>query len=68
MSLKKSARQAAKQKLLADLRTKELNGIYEELGPIYSIGGQFTFNLTRHPDVIKQEEPPTLADKLYQQP
>ena len=65
MSLKKSARQAAKQKLLADLRTKELNGIYEELGPIYSIGGQFTFNITRHPEVIEQEELPTEADILY---
>jgi len=66
MSLKKSARQAAKQKLLADLRAKELNGIYEELGPIYSIGGQFTLNISTHPEVIKQEEPPTEADILYQ--
>ena len=65
MSLKKSERLEAKRKLLNDLRIKRLNGIYGETGPIYSIGGQFTLNLTNQQDVLKQEEKPTAADLLF---
>ena len=65
MSLKKSERLEAKRKLLNDLRIKQLNGIYGETGPIYSIGGQFTLNLTNQQDVLKQEEKPTAADLLF---
>lgn len=66
MSLKKSKRLEAKRKLLNDLRIKQLNGIYGETGPIYSIGGQFTLNLTNQQDVLKQAEPPTRIDLLNQ--
>lgn len=66
MSLKKSKRLEAKRKLLNDLRIKQLNGIYGETGPIYSIGGQFTLNLTNQQDVLKQAEPPTKIDLLNQ--
>ena len=65
MSLKKSERLAAKRRLLEDLKRKQLGRIYEETGPIYSIGGQFTLNLTNHRDVLKQEEKPTKVDLLY---
>jgi len=66
MSLQKSKRLEAKRKLLDDLRIKQLNGIYEETGPIYSIGGQFTLNLTNQQDVLKQAEKPTTIDLLNQ--
>ena len=65
MSLKKSERLEAKRRLLMDLKLKQLAGIYQETGPIYSIGGQFTLNLTNQRDVLKQEEKPTIADLLY---
>ena len=65
MSLKKSERLAAKRRLLEDLKRKQLGRIYEETGPIYSIGGQFTLNLTNQRDVLKQEEKPTKVDLLY---
>ena len=65
MSLKKSERLAAKRRLLEDLKRKQLGNIYEETGPIYSIGGQFTLNLTNQRDVLKQEEKPTKVDLLY---
>lgn len=65
MSLKKSERLAVKRRLLEDLKRKQLGRIYEETGPIYSIGGQFTLNLTNQRDVLKQEEKPTKVDLLY---
>ena len=65
MSLKKSERLEAKRRLLEDLKRKQLGRIYEETGPIYSIGGQFTLNLTNQRDVLKQEEKPTEVDLLY---
>ena len=65
MSLRKSKRLEAKRKLLDDLKIKQLNGIYGETGPIYSIGGQFTLNLTNQRDVLKQEEDPSEADRYF---
>ena len=66
MSLNKSKRLEAKRKLLNDLRIKQLNGIYGETGPIYTIGGQFTLNLSNQQEVLKQAEPPTQADLAQQ--
>ena len=63
MSLKKSARLAAKRKLINDLAARKLSGIYEEEGPIYSLGGQFMLNLTNFQDVLRVAEEPTKADE-----
>jgi hypothetical protein len=63
MSLRKTERIKARKRLLYDLALKRLNGFYEETGPIYSIGGQFTLNLNNFQDMLKQAEPATRWDK-----
>lgn len=64
MSLKKSKRLAAKRKSITQKLVDQLNGILEDSGPIYPIGGQFMLNLTNFSEVLKVALPPTQADKI----
>ena len=57
MSLMKSERKRAKDKLLADLAAKQLNKTYEEPGPIYSLGAQVQFEPLKWPDLLDEYLP-----------
>jgi hypothetical protein len=61
MSLIKSERRKAKEKLLRDLALKKLRGAYGERGPIWSLGGQFMFNPTQWPDLLNVPLPSHLT-------
>lgn len=62
MSLRKSERREAKEKLLRDLALKTLRGTYGERGPIFTIDGQFLFRPDQWPDLLDEPLPPGLTE------